>query len=57
VVVGEFTDGDTATIVAGPELSQGDTDTIVWWYITLANDTQAWVPANTSQQTLLMPAP
>jgi hypothetical protein len=56
VVVGEFTDGDVATIVAGPEYSQGDADTIVWWYVTLENDTQAWAAANTSQQTLLMPA-
>jgi hypothetical protein len=56
VTVGEMTDGDVATILAGPEYTQGDTDTIVWWYVNLPNGTEAWVAANTSTQTLLMPA-
>jgi hypothetical protein len=56
MTVGEITDGDVATIVAGPEYTQGDTDTIVWWFVSLPNGTQAWVAANTSQQTLLLPA-
>jgi hypothetical protein len=53
--IGEMTEDDVATIVAGPEYTQGDTDTIVWWFVTLENGTQAWAAANTSQQTLLMP--
>jgi hypothetical protein len=56
IVVGELAEGDVATIVAGPEYSQGETDTIVWWLLALSNGTQAWAAANTSQQTLLMPA-
>lgn len=56
IIIGELADDDVATIVSGPQYAQGDTDTIVWWYITLSNGTQAWVAANTSQQTLLMPA-
>ena len=54
---GELADGDTAMIVGGPEYRQGDTDTIVWWFIELPNGVQAWTAANTSLQTLLMPAP
>jgi len=56
IVVGELTDNDVATIVGGPEYSAGDSDTIVWWFVTLSNTTQAWAAANTSTQTLLMPA-
>jgi hypothetical protein len=56
IVVGEMGEGIVATIVGGPEYSQGDADTIVWWYVDLPNSTQAWAAANTSQQTLLMPA-
>ncbi len=55
--IGELADGDIATIVAGPELRQGDSDTIVWWFVELPNGVQAWVAANTSEQTLLMPVP
>jgi hypothetical protein len=57
IVVGEMAEGVVATIVGGPEFTQGDADTIVWWYVDLPNSTQAWAAANTSQQTLLMPAP
>jgi hypothetical protein len=56
VIIGEITDGDIVTIVAGPEYTQGDADTIVWWLIELDNGTQSWAAANTSQQTLLIPA-
>ena len=56
-VTGELADGDTATIVGGPEYRQGDSDTIVWWFIELPNGVQAWAAANTSEQTLLMPVP
>lgn len=56
VTVGEMTEGDIATILAGPEYTQGDSDTIVWWFVSLPSGTEAWVAANTSQQTLLMPA-
>jgi hypothetical protein len=56
IVVGEMSEGVIATIVGGPEYSQGDSDTIVWWFVNLPNGTEAWAPANTSQQTLLMPA-
>ena len=54
-VVGSMTDGVEATIIGGPEYTQGDSDTIVWWFVELDDGTQAWAAANTSQQTLLMP--
>jgi hypothetical protein len=56
LVVGALTDGVVATIIGGPEYRAGDADTIVWWFVELDNGTQAWAAANTSDQTLLMPA-
>lgn len=55
--IGELAEGDTAIIVGGPEYRQGDFDTIVWWFVELPNGTSAWAAANTSEQTLLIPAP
>jgi Tol biopolymer transport system component len=55
-MIAEMTDGIEATIIGGPEYSQGDSDTIVWWLVELDDGTQAWVAANKSQQTLLVPA-
>ena len=46
-------DGEEMTLLGGPYYSQGDTDTIVWWYVQTAAGGQGWVPANTSQLTLL----
>jgi hypothetical protein len=57
VEVGSMVDGEVATIIGGPRLTQGDTDTIVWWLVQLDDGTQAWAAANTSQYTLLVPAP
>jgi hypothetical protein len=56
LVIGALTDGVVATIIGGPEYRAGDADTIVWWFVELDNGTQAWAAANTSDQTLLMPA-
>jgi hypothetical protein len=56
-IVGAMGAGDVATIVGGPRMTAGDSDTIVWWYVELADGTQAWAAANTSQQTLLVPVP
>lgn len=55
--VGYLQDGATATIVGGPVWLAGESDTIVWWYVELANGTRGWTPANTSSLTLLDPAP
>lgn len=55
IVVGDMGEGEIATIIGGPQYTRGDTDTIVWWFIELADGTQAWAAANTSEQTLLMP--
>lgn len=55
--IGELAEGDTAIIISGPEYRQGDSDTIVWWFVELPNSVTAWTAANTSEQTLLMPAP
>ena len=55
--IGLLSDGDGATVVDGPVWKQGESDTIVWWYIETDQGLTAWVPANTSQLTLLEPAP
>jgi hypothetical protein len=55
-VVGYLQDGDTAVVVGGPVWLQGDTDTIVWWYVELPDGIRGWTPANTSQLRLLEPA-
>lgn len=57
LVVGQMADGEAATIIDGPRMTQGDSDTIVWWLVQLDDGTQAWAAANTSRQTLLVPAP
>ncbi len=56
IEIGSMAAGDVATIVGGPRMTEGISDTIVWWYIELDDGTQAWAAANTSQQTLLVPA-
>jgi hypothetical protein len=52
-VIGHLKAGDEAAIIGGPVLMQGNSDTIVWWHIQLDSGTQAWIPANTSEITLL----
>lgn len=52
-VIGHFKAGDEANIIGGPVLLQGNSDTIVWWQIQLDTGGQAWIPANTSEVTLL----
>lgn len=52
-VIGHIKAGDEADIIGGPVLLQGNSDTIVWWQVQLADGRQAWVPANTSEVTLL----
>ena len=56
VPVGYMMDEDTALIVGGPEMTAGTSDTIVWWLVNLDDGTEAWAAANTSDQTLLIPA-
>jgi hypothetical protein len=46
---------EEATIVNGPVWTAGDSDTIVWWLVSLDNGIKAWAPANTSNLTLLEP--
>ncbi len=52
-VVGHLLAGNEALIVNGPVLKQGNSDTIVWWFVRLEDGQEAWVPANTSEMTLL----
>jgi hypothetical protein len=52
-IVGYLQDGDTALVIGGPTWLQGDSDTIVWWYVELPDGVRGWTPANTSQFTLL----
>lgn len=53
--LGFLQDGETAVVVGGPIMLQGDSDTIVWWYVQLADGTRGWTPANTSTLSLLEP--
>lgn len=53
--VGFLQDGDTAVVLGGPVMLQGDSDTIVWWYVELGDGTRGWTPANTSSLSLLEP--
>lgn len=52
-IVGYMQDGSMALVVGGPTWLQGDSDTIVWWYVELPSGVRGWTPANTSQLTLL----
>jgi len=52
-VVGHLLAGNEAMIINGPVLKQGNSDTIVWWFVRLESGQEAWVPANTSEMTLL----
>jgi len=52
--VGSLENGATARLLGGPVWLEGNTDTIVWWYVETA-DTRGWTPANTSELTLLEP--
>lgn len=54
--VGYMMDGDSALVIGGPSLSQGTSDTIVWWLVQLDDGTEAWAAANTSNEMLLTPA-
>jgi hypothetical protein len=56
-VLGSMQGGEQATIINGPIWLEGNSDTIVWWYIRLDNGVEAWVAANTSELTLLEPVP
>jgi hypothetical protein len=56
-VIGAMQGGEQATIINGPIWLEGNSDTIVWWYIRLDNGTEAWVSANTSELTVLEAAP
>jgi hypothetical protein len=53
--LGFMQDGETAIVLGGPVMLQGDTDTIVWWYVELTDGTRGWTPANTSTLSLLEP--
>jgi hypothetical protein len=52
-VVGYMQNQQEATIVDGPILTQGSSDTIVWWRLRLDDGAEAWAPANTSDGAVL----
>ena len=54
-VVVQLQDANSMTILNGPIWLQGNSDTIVWWYVRLDDGAEGWVPANTSELTLLEP--
>lgn len=56
-IIGYLQNADEMTLIDGPVWLQGNSDTIVWWYVRLDDGTEGWVPANTSDLTLLQPAP
>ncbi len=53
--IGYMMDADEATVIGGPVMTQGTSDTIVWWLVRLDDGTEAWAAANTSDTTLLVP--
>ena len=56
-VIGYLEPATQATILNGPIWLQGNSDTIVWWFVRTDDGTEAWTPANTSEFTLLEPVP
>lgn len=56
-VIGYLEPPTQATIINGPIWLQGNSDTIVWWFVRTDDGTEAWTPANTSEFTLLEPVP
>jgi len=53
LVIGFLDAGQEALIFDGPIYKQGDSDTIVWWHVRLDDGSEAWVPSNTSNATLV----
>jgi hypothetical protein len=53
--VGIFENGDAGLLIDGPITRPGQSDTIVWWLIMTDDGKEGWIPANTSQLTLLAP--
>ncbi len=56
-IVAHLQAADHMTILNGPIWLEGNSDTIVWWYVRLDGGAQGWVPANTSELTILEPLP
>lgn len=54
-IVTHLQDADPMTILNGPIWLEGNSDTIVWWYVSVDSGAEGWVPANTSELTLLEP--
>ena len=54
-IVTHLQDADPMTILNGPIWLEGNSDTIVWWYVRVDSGAEGWVPANTSELTLLEP--
>lgn len=55
VIVSNLQEANHMTILNGPIWLEGNTDTIVWWYVRVDSGAEGWVPANTSELTLLEP--
>lgn len=56
-VIGYLQPPTQATLINGPIWLQGNSDTIVWWFVRTDDGVEAWTPANTSEFTLLEPVP
>lgn len=54
-VVGHLVPPMEVTLINGPIWLQGNSDTIVWWFVRTDEGVEAWTPANTSELTLLEP--
>ena len=54
-VVANLQNANRMTILNGPIWLQGNSDTIVWWYVRLDDGAEGWAPANTSELTVLQP--
>lgn len=56
-IIGYLKPPTQATLINGPIWLQGNSDTIVWWFVRTDDGVEAWTPANTSEFTLLEPVP
>ena len=54
-VTGVLTEGMVVTLLDGPVQLQGNTDTIAWYRVRLDSGAEGWMPANTSETTVLRP--
>ncbi len=54
-IIDYIQNGAEMTIIDGPVMQRGESDTIVWWKVRLDDGREGWTPANTSETRVLAP--